>query len=127
MGSCPIDFLSVTCSVAELAPVNHRCVTPFSSFGAPERNGATCGAVRRHPRATLASMALNARRPCSLSVGENSAPRVVGAPDARAQTFELDDLAVVDEQVDVDSVVLDVSGEDVRFGRLEHHMLETEL
>src|SRR6185295_19786437 len=57
---------------------------PISSFGAPERNGAT----RRR------------RGPCSLSIGEDSAPRVVGAPDARTQALELNDLAVVDEQVD---------------------------
>jgi hypothetical protein len=53
-------------------------------------------------------------------------PGVMRAPDASAEAFELDDLAVVDEQVDVDAVVLDVPGEDLRLGRLEHHVFEPE-
>src|SRR5690242_2250690 len=60
------------------------------------------------------------------AVGEHAAPGVVGSPEAGTEAFELDDLRVVNEQVDVDPVVLDVPGEDVGVGGLEHDVLETE-
>jgi len=41
----------------------------------------------------------------STFVGEDPAPKTLGAPDARAQAFELDDLAVIDKEVYFRAVV----------------------
>src|SRR5665213_1062973 len=61
-----------------------------------------------------------------VGVGDDAAPEAVGAPDAAAEAFELDDLAVVDKQVDVRPVVLDVPAEHLRIGGLEHDSLKAQ-
>src|SRR5690348_17157023 len=61
---------------------------------------------------------------CSTLVAHDSAPEALGSPDTGTQTFQLDDLAVVHEKVHLRSVVLDVPGEHLRVGRLEHHPLQ---
>src|SRR4029453_7847818 len=60
-------------------------------------------------------------------VREDAAPEVVRSPNSGPQALELDDLAVVDEGVDVGAVLLHVPAEDLRLGRLEHHSLQSEL
>src|SRR5437667_12682287 len=63
------------------------------------------------------------------SIGQvlNSTPGALGAPDTRAQCLELHDLAVVDEQIDLVSVVLDIPFEYRRVGAFEHDLFEPEL
>src|SRR5215207_7128521 len=56
-------------------------------------------------------------------VREDAAPRVLRSPDSGPQALELDDLAVIDEEVDAGPVLLHVPAEDFRFGRFEHHSL----
>ena len=55
------------------------------------------------------------------------APEALGAPDAGPQALQLHDLAVVHEQVHLRAVGLDVPGEHLRVGRLEHHPLQPQL
>ena len=43
------------------------------------------------------------------------------------QAIELDDVAVIDEEVDARSIVLDAPGEDHWVGSLEHHLFEAKL
>src|SRR5262249_12277192 len=50
----------------------------------------------------------------------------LGPPDPRPQAFELNDLAVVHEQIDIRPVVLDVPGEHLRIGGLEHDLLQAQ-
>src|SRR5947208_1296810 len=56
----------------------------------------------------------------SILVRQHAPPEALGAPDAGAQALQLDDLAVVHEQVDLRAVALDVPGEHLRVGGLEH-------
>src|SRR3970040_2624434 len=53
-------------------------------------------------------------------------PRALRAPDPGAQAFQLHDLAVVHEKVDLGAVVLDVPGEDVGIARLEPPRLQAQ-
>src|SRR5207244_11406988 len=59
-------------------------------------------------------------------VGDDFPPEVRRAPDPRPQALELDDLAVVYEQMDLGSVILYVPCKHVRVGRLEHDALKAE-
>src|SRR5438552_11074609 len=54
---------------------------------------------------------------------DHSSPAIRGSPDSTAQTFKLDDLTVVHEQVRLRSEVFDVPREDSRIGRFKHDML----
>src|SRR4029453_13591354 len=58
-------------------------------------------------------------------VREDAAPEVVRSPNSGPQALELDDLAVVDEEVEVGGVRLQVPSEDLRLGRLETHRLQS--
>src|SRR5215211_972373 len=60
-------------------------------------------------------------------VGDDASPKALGAPDIAAQAPELNDLAVVDEQIDLGAVVLDVPAEDLGIGGLKHHLLHSQL
>src|SRR5437763_16299748 len=60
-------------------------------------------------------------------VTKDAPPQTFGSPDARAQTFELHDLTMINEQVDVASVVLDVPCEYFRVGCFEHQLVRAEL
>src|SRR5262249_21251224 len=62
----------------------------------------------------------------SFLIGRDAAPGALCAPDARAQTLELHDLAVIDEEIDVGTVVLHVPLERRRIGGLEHHLLDAQ-
>ncbi len=53
------------------------------------------------------------RFPASPWERQHATPQALRPPDPRAQTFKLDDLAVIDEQVHVWPVVLDIPGEDL--------------
>src|SRR4051812_4533193 len=57
---------------------------------------------------------------------DDAAPGGLVAPDVLAKSLELQNLAVVDEEVDLVAVVLDVPFEDRAVGSLEHHVLESE-
>src|SRR5437660_5737413 len=57
-------------------------------------------------------------------VAHDSPPQALGAPDARAQAPQLDDLAVIDKEIDFGTIVFDVPSEDFGIGRLEHHALQ---
>src|SRR5437667_343271 len=59
-------------------------------------------------------------------VGDHAPPQTLGTPDSRAQTFELHDLAVIDEQVHFRAVILDVPGEDFGIRSFKHHFLRAE-
>src|SRR5437868_1574607 len=63
------------------------------------------------PKKSLCSSVPPPVRPSAL-VGQDPAPEALRAPDPRAEAFELDDLAVVDEEVDLGPIVLDVPRED---------------
>src|SRR4051794_3805903 len=56
----------------------------------------------------------------SLLVGQHSPPEALGPPDPGAEAFELDDLAMIDEEVHLGAVRLDVPGEHLGIGRIEH-------
>src|SRR6266705_2458786 len=71
-----------------------------------------------------AAAKLTARRPDSSFVGDHSAPKTLGAPDAGAKALELHDLAVVHEEVHGGAVGFDVPGEHRRIGGLEHYPLQ---
>src|SRR5262245_6282318 len=60
----------------------------------------------------------------SALVSDDAAPEALGPPDARAQSLQLNDLAVVHEEVYLGAVVLDVPGEHLRVGGLEHDLLQ---
>src|SRR6266545_1686497 len=49
-------------------------------------------------------------------ISQDAAPEAFRSPDARAQGFELNDLAVVYEEIHLRAVVLDVPREDLRVG-----------
>src|SRR6266705_1951285 len=59
-------------------------------------------------------------------VGHDAAPDTRRSPDSATDDFELDDLAVIHEEVDVGTVVLHVPREHVGVGRLEHDLLRSE-
>src|SRR6266545_1704766 len=59
-------------------------------------------------------------------ISQDAAPEAFRSPDARAQGFELNDLAVVYEEIHLRAVVLDVPREDLRVGGLEHDLLQAE-
>src|SRR5262245_17467282 len=59
-------------------------------------------------------------------ISQDAAPEAFRSPDARAQGFELNDLAVVYEEIHLRAVVLDVPLEDLRVGGLEHDLLQAE-
>src|SRR5205085_313924 len=60
-------------------------------------------------------------------VTKDAPPQTFCSPDARAQTFELHDLTMINEQVDVASVILDIPCEYFRIGCFEHQLVCTEL
>jgi hypothetical protein len=64
------------------------------------------------------------RRRVSLLEGHDPAPEARGSPDAGAQTFQLHDLAVIDEEIHLRPIVLDIPGEDLRIGGLKHHLFQ---
>src|SRR5690606_31298828 len=57
----------------------------------------------------------------------DSPPEVGGAPQTRPQTFEVDDLGVVDEEVHLRPELLHVPSVDDGIGRLEHDLVQTDL
>src|SRR5437899_13028264 len=59
--------------------------------------------------------------PASWFVSRDASPAALGSPKSRAQAFELNNLAVIDEQVHLGAIVLDVPFEDRRIGGFEHH------
>src|SRR5215510_1055730 len=59
-------------------------------------------------------------------ISQDAAPEAFCSPDARAQSFELNDLAMVYEEIHLRSVVLDIPREDLRVGGLEHDLLQAE-
>src|SRR5215510_4916132 len=59
-------------------------------------------------------------------ISQDAAPEAFRSPNARAQSFELNDLAVVYEEIDLRAVALDVPREDLRVGGLEHDLLQAE-
>src|SRR5215469_4958996 len=56
----------------------------------------------------------------------NLAPEVGGTPEAAAQGFELNNLAVVYEQIHLRAEVFYVPGEHFRFGGFKHDVLKAE-
>src|SRR6266581_2353498 len=62
----------------------------------------------------------------SLFVCHHASPQPSGSPDAGAQTFELHDLAMIDEKVHLGAIVLDVPGKDFRICCLKHHFVESQ-
>ena len=56
-------------------------------------------------------------------VGHHPAPQARGAPYSTTKTFELYDLAMIDEEIDLRTIVLHVPSKDFRIGGLEHHLL----
>src|SRR5437773_12333246 len=72
----------------------------------------------------MAASRFNAKHGYSTLVGEHPAPEALGPPDTRTQALQLDDLAMVYEEVHLWTVVLDVPGEHLRVGGLEHHALQ---
>ena len=59
----------------------------------------------------------------SILIRKNPAPQTFRSPDARAQAFELNDLAVVHEKVHFGSIVLDVPGENVWVSGFKHQFV----
>src|SRR5205823_3744715 len=60
-------------------------------------------------------------------VTKDASPQTFCSPDARAQTLELHDLTMINEQVDVASVVLDIPCEYFRICCFEHQLVGAEL
>src|SRR5438105_14329716 len=60
-------------------------------------------------------------------VTKDASPQTFCSPDARAQTLELHVLTMINEQVDVASVVLDIPCEYFRICCFEHQLVCTEL
>src|SRR5436190_10742341 len=59
-------------------------------------------------------------------VTKDASPQTFCSPDARAQTLELHDLTMINEQVDVASVVLDIPCEYFRICCFEHQLVGAE-
>src|SRR5262245_64935763 len=59
-------------------------------------------------------------------ISQDAAPEAFRSPDARAQSFELNDLAVIYEEIHLRAVILDVPREDIRISGLEHDLLQAE-
>src|SRR6266480_3231265 len=49
-------------------------------------------------------------------------PQTFRSPDTSAQTFQLHDLAVIDEEIHIRSVIFDIPREYIRIGRFEHKL-----
>src|SRR5690242_13966432 len=60
----------------------------------------------------------------SAFVCEDPAPKTLGAPDARTQAFELDNLTVIYKDVYFRAVVFDIPREDFRIRCFKHRLLE---
>src|SRR5947207_3302321 len=54
-------------------------------------------------------------------------PQTLCPPNSRAQTFQLNDLAVIDKEVHVRAVVFDIPREYIRIGCFEHELLRAKL
>src|SRR6185312_4766492 len=90
----------------------------------PGRSTGAC-ARRRFAGARARGRTLAALRPAVLEA-RDPAPGAVRTPDSRAQAFQLHDLAVVDEQVDVDAVMLEVPFKHRGIGGFEHDIVEAD-
>src|SRR6266571_6730602 len=60
-------------------------------------------------------------------VSHNAAPQAFCAPNTRAQTFQLHDLAVIDKKIHVCAVVFDIPREHVGIGGFEHQFFHSDL
>src|SRR5690242_7006286 len=69
---------------------------------------------------------LAALRPAVFLEACDPAPGAVRAPDAGTQTFQLHDLAVVDEEVDVDAVMLEIPFKHRGICGFEHNSVEAD-
>src|SRR5512142_1318567 len=63
---------------------------------------------RDAPRICVQNVPRRIRSAGSTFIGQHPTPQTFGPPEPGAQAFQLDDLTVVHEQVDLGSVVLDV-------------------
>src|SRR5215469_17685141 len=59
-------------------------------------------------------------------VCQDPAPQAFGSPDARAKTFKLDNLAVVDKEIDLRAIVFDIPGKDFGLCCFEHDLLQAQ-
>lgn len=58
----------------------------------------------------------------SLFIGDDSSPDVIGAPDALAGTFQLHELAVIDKEIHLRTVIFDIPLENLRIGGFKHYI-----
>src|SRR5450759_3946189 len=57
-------------------------------------------------------------------VSQDTPPQALGPPYACTQAFKLDNLAMVDKDIDLRSIILDIPGKDLWISGLEHHLLQ---
>ena len=62
----------------------------------------------------------------SVFVRDHAAPKAFCPPNAGAQTFQLHDLAVIDEQVHVDAMIFDVPFEHIGIGGFKHEFFHAD-
>lgn len=55
-------------------------------------------------------------------IRKDAAPQALGTPEARSQTFELYDLAMIDKEIHFGTIILDVPGKNLRVRRFKHDL-----
>src|SRR5438552_18458630 len=63
----------------------------------------------------------------SFFVRHHASPKTLGSPDASAQTLQLHDLAVVDKEIHLCSVIFDIPCEYIGISGFEHQLVHADL
>src|SRR5438105_15130408 len=95
------------------------------------RRSRRCSAISKLPLPWLKQRRAEQRRSghgrrSSTVVRDDPAPETLRPPNTGTQALELNNLAVVDKKVCFGTVALDIPGEDLRIGRLEHHLVQVQ-